>query len=70
MAIAGSERCFFRAGMQKRFGIRPDQQLAAEIIRRILECQEGLFADLGLQPMTLFGCRLTAPSNTLIPRRY
>src|SRR4029077_5463964 len=56
MAIPASERCFFRAGMQKCFGIRPDQQLAAEIIRCIVECQ---FADLGLQPVTLFGCRLT-----------
>jgi alpha-glutamyl/putrescinyl thymine pyrophosphorylase clade 1 len=47
-------------GMQKCFGIRPDQELAAEIIRRIVEGQEGMFADLGLQPVTLFGRRLTA----------
>jgi hypothetical protein len=47
-------------GMQKCFGIRPDQELAAEIIQRIVERQEDMFADLGLKPVTLFGRRLTA----------
>jgi hypothetical protein len=46
-------------GMQKCFGIRPDTDLAAEIIRRCVEEQEGMFTDLGLQPVTLFGRRLT-----------
>jgi hypothetical protein len=47
-------------GMQKCFGIRPDPALAAEIIHRCVEHQEGMFTDLRLQPVTLFGRRLTA----------
>jgi hypothetical protein len=47
-------------GMQKCFGIRPNPALAAEIIHRCVEEQEGMFSDLGLQPVTLFGRRLTA----------
>jgi hypothetical protein len=47
-------------GMQKCFRIRPDADLAAEIIHRCVEEQEGMFTDLELQPVTLFGRRLTA----------
>jgi alpha-glutamyl/putrescinyl thymine pyrophosphorylase clade 1 len=47
-------------GMQKCFGFRPDPDLAAEIIHGCVAEQEGMFADLGLAPVRLFGRRLTA----------
>jgi hypothetical protein len=47
-------------GMQKCFGIRPDQKLASEIINQCVKHQDGMLSDLGLEPVTLFGRRLTA----------
>jgi hypothetical protein len=47
-------------GMQKCFGFRPDPDLAAEIIHCCVRAQEGMFAEVGLAPVRLFGRRLTA----------
>src|SRR5260221_845300 len=47
-------------GIQKCFGVRPNQQEAAEIIKACVEEQESIFAYFGLQPATLFGRRLHA----------
>jgi hypothetical protein len=47
-------------GMQKCFGFRPDPDLAAEIIHGCVAEQEGMFAEVGLAPVRLFGRRLTA----------
>lgn len=47
-------------GMQKCFGVRPDQHLAAQIIHWCVDNQVTCFQQIGLTPVTLFGRRLTA----------
>jgi hypothetical protein len=47
-------------GMQKCFGLRPDPELASEIINQCVKHQDGMFSDLGLEQVALFGRRLSA----------
>jgi len=48
-ALDGLQKCFVNFGRQPK--------VAAEIIRRFVERQEGFFADVGLKPVRLFGQR-------------